>query len=244
MKKLMALLLAALLLALFVACGMTADDGKIPGDGDPTNEGNPDDTHNTDNSNNNNNNNNGNNGNNGNNNNTDSGANKEENTTPPSYQNAHELLAHIWATYGAEERFPATGGDYNNVVENAPGAFDLTHADAAANIDSLLSFPSEQLSNIDNAASLIHSMNTNILTCGAFHVTDQSKVQACADSIKNHIMTKQFICGSPEKLIVLHVPGNYLIVLYGAADVTGMFAQKTMALIPDTAVLVEQPLSS
>lgn len=233
MKKIMALLLATLLLVLTVACGMTADDGKIPGDGDPTNEGNPDDTHNTDSNNNTN----------GNNANTDSGANKEENTTPPSYQNAHELLAHIWATYGAEERFPATGGDYNNVVENAPGAFDLTHADAAANIDSLLSFPSEQLGNIDNAASLIHGMNTNILTCGAFHVADQAKVQACTDSIKNHIMTKQFICGSPEKLLVLHVPGNYLIVLYGAADVTAMFAQKTMALIPDTTVLVEQSLS-
>jgi hypothetical protein len=112
-----------------------------------------------------------------------------------------------------------------------------------ANIDSLLSFPSEEIGKIDSAASIIHGMNTNMFTCGAFHVTDAGEVQSVADRIKNHILTKQFLCGSPEHLTILRVPGNYLIVLYGIKDNVGAFAQKTSALIPDTTTLTEQSLS-
>lgn len=235
MRKLLAFLLAAAMLVSAVACGMTADDGKIPGDGDPTNNDNTNNDTNNNNSSNNDSNNN------DSSNNDSNGGNDTQ--TPPTYQNAHELLAAIWAKYEQNEQFPIMGGDYDNVVENAPGAFDLTHTDAAANIDSLLSFPSEEIGKIDSAASIIHGMNTNMFTCGAFHVTDASEVQAVADRIKNHILTKQFLCGSPEHLTILRVPGNYLIVLYGIKDNVDAFAKKTSTLIPDTATLAEQSLS-
>jgi hypothetical protein len=235
MRKLLAFLLAAAMLVSTVACGMTADDGKIPGDGDPTNNDNTNNGTNNDINDNNSNNNNDS---------TNNGSNGGNNTqTPPTYQNAHELLAAIWSNYEQNEQFPIMGGDYDNVVENAPGAFDLTHTDAAANIDSLLSFPSEEIGKIDSAASIIHGMNTNMFTCGAFHVTDAGEVQSVADRIKNHILTKQFLCGSPEHLTILRVPGNYLIVLYGIKDNVGAFAQKTSALIPNTTTLTEQSLS-
>ena len=226
MRKLLAFLLAAALLVSAVACGMTADDGKIPGDGDPTN--NNDSTNNDSN-------------NNDSSNNDSNGGNDTQ--TPPTYQNAHELLAAIWSNYEQNEQFPIMGGDYDNVVENAPGAFDLSHAEAAANIDSLISFPSEEIGKIDSAASIIHGMNTNMFTCGAFHVTDAGEVQSVADRIKNHILTKQFLCGSPEHLTILRVPGNYLIVLYGIKDNVDAFAKKTRTLIPDTTTLTEQSLS-
>ena len=235
MKKFLSFLLAAMLLVATVACGMTADDGKIPGDGDPTKDDNNANDNNNDNSNNSSNSNNDMNSNGGNDNANDQ--------APPTYQNAHELLAAIWATYDNSEQFPIMGGDYDNVVENAPGAFDLTHADAAANIDSLLSFPSEEIGKIDNAASIIHGMNTNMFTCGAFHVTDAAGVQAVADRIKNHILTKQFLCGSPEHLVILHVPDNYLVVLYGLKDNVDVFAAKVKSAISGTAALTEQSLS-
>ena len=231
MKRILTFLVATMLLISMVACGMRADDGKIPGDGDPTTD---DNNTNSDTNNNTNNNNDTNN---------DDANGGGGNQTPPTYQNAHELLASIWASYGENEQFPVMGGDYDNVVENAPGAFDLTHADAAANIDSLLSFPSEEISKIDSAASIIHGMNTNMFTCGAFHVTDAGEVQATADRIKNHILTKQFLCGSPEHLVILRVPDNYLIVLYGLKDNVDTFVQKTKSSLPDTATLAEQQLS-
>jgi hypothetical protein len=218
MKKLLALLLASLMLFLCVACGMTGDDGKIPGEGDPTTD-NKNETPGTD-------------------------MNNEEggNAAPATYASAHELLAVIWAAFGSDEKFPTMGGDYDNVVENAPGAFDLSHAEAAANIDSLISFPSEHIDKIDSAASLIHSMNANIFTAGAFRFQTADAARTMAATIKNHILTKQFICGTPEKLIIVYAPDNYLIVAYGGNAALDPFIAKTKAVISGCELLVEQAL--
>lgn len=238
MKKLLALLLVSLMLVGVVACGMTGDDGKIPGDGDPTIDDNKDDApgdemNNNDNTNNNNNDNNT----------TDGNANGDAPSTPATYANAHELLAVIWAAYGSDEKFPAMGGDYDNVVENAPGAFDLAHADAAANIDSLISFPSDQIDQIDSAASLIHSMNANIFTCGAFHFKTPDAARGMAATIKNHILTKQFICGTPEKVAILYAPDNYLIVAYGGGAALDPFLAKARDVVTGCELLVDQALT-
>lgn len=250
MKQLLAIFLASALLLLAVACGMKAEDGKIPGEGDPTEDTKhpTTDTENDTNNDPNNSMNNGmNNGTNGNKpddtmpDNTTPNENNQ-NDTPLTYRNAHELLAGIWAQHKEEDRFPVMGGDYDNVVENAPGAFDLSHADAAANIDSLYSFPSEELKSIDSAAGMVHGMNANIFTCGAFQIKEGGDLDACADRIKNHVLTKQFICGSPEKITILSLPGNYLISVYGTTDAVTSFVQKTQELIRDTAVVAEQQL--
>ena len=244
MKQLLAIFLASALLLLAVACGMKAEDGKVPGEGDPTEDtkhpANEDNTNNDPN-------NNMNNDTNGNKPDTpdDTPPNDNENNqndTPITYRNAHELLAGIWAEHKEEDRFPVMGGDYDNVVENAPGAFDLSHADAAANIDSLYSFPPEELKSIDSAAGMVHGMNANIFTCGAFQIKEGGDLDACADRIKNHVLTKQFICGSPEKITILSLPGNYLISVYGTTDAVTSFVQKTQGLIRDTAVVAEQQL--
>jgi len=221
MKRWLSLLLVALLVCSLVSCGNRTDDGKTPGEGDPTTNDNQNGNGNQDND-------------------GDSG----ENTLSPTYQSAHELLATLWTAKSEEERFPIMGGDYDNVVENAPGAFDLAHPDASANIDTLLSFPSDEIAKIDSAASIIHSMNANIFTCGAYHVTNPEDVTPLTERIKNHIMTKQFICGSPERLIILHLPGNYLTVLYGTSDTVMDFADDAKALIKDTMSLVDQTLTS
>ena len=219
MKRWLSLLLVTLLVCSLVSCGNRTDDGKTPGEGDPT-------TNNDSNGN------------------QDNDGNNGENTLSPTYQSAHELLAALWTARAEEDRFPVMGGDYDNVVENAPGAFDLTHPDAAANIDTLLSFPSEEITKLDSAASLVHSMNANIFTCGAFRLTSAEDAAPLAERIKNHVLTKQFICGSPERLIILQLPDGYLVVLYGTSDATLGFADHTKALVANTSTLVDQTLTS
>ena len=225
MKRWLSLLLVTILVGGLVSCGMKAEDGKIPGEGDPAGN-NSDDGHSDQN---------------------DKGnetGNNGESTLPPTYQSAHELLAALWTARAEEDRFPVMGGDYDNVVENAPGAFDLTHPDAAANIDTLLSFPSDEITKLDSAASLVHSMNANIFTCGAFHLTSAEDAAPLAERIKNHVLTKQFICGSPERLIILQLPDGYLVVLYGTSDATLGFADHTKALVANTSTLIDQTLTS
>ena len=36
-----------------------------------------------------------------------------------------DILSTVWSSYAEEEKFFAMGGDMNNIVDNAPGAFDV-----------------------------------------------------------------------------------------------------------------------
>lgn len=87
------------------------------------------------------------------------------------------ILNAIWNTYSDEEKFPAAGGDSEHAVDGAPGSFDASNAD---NLSYLLTFPADDASLIDSAASLVHMMNLNTFTCGAFHVADANNVARLA----------------------------------------------------------------
>lgn len=75
------------------------------------------------------------------------------------------ILNAIWNTYSDEEKFPAAGGDSEHAVDGAPGSFDVSNADS---LSYQLTFPADDASLIDSAASLVHMMNLNTFTCGAF----------------------------------------------------------------------------
>ena len=81
---------------------------------------------------------------------------------------ATALLTAVWDAHSDDEKFPAAGGDYENPVEDAPGAVSIADAD---NLNYMLTLPVEDAGKIDGAASLSHMMNATTFTCGAFHVT-------------------------------------------------------------------------
>ena len=85
---------------------------------------------------------------------------------------ANTLLTTVWDSYTDDEKFPAAGGDYENPVEDAPGAVDISDAD---NLNYMLTLPVEDASKIDGAAALSHMMNANTFTCGAFHITSKDR---------------------------------------------------------------------
>lgn len=130
------------------------------------------------------------------------------------------LLDAAWNTCGEEERFPAAGGDAEHAVDSAPGSFDV------ANTDSLiyqLTFPEADVSLIDAAASLVHMMNMNTFTCGAFHVTDAGNVSKLADDLRDTIQSKRWMCGFPDKLVIL-TAGEYVVSLYGNEELVNTFS--------------------
>ena len=87
---------------------------------------------------------------------------------------ATALLTAVWDAHSEDEKFPAAGGDYENPVEDAPGAVSIADAD---NLNYMLTLPLEDAGKIDAAASLSHMMNANTFTCGAFHVTSKDEEQ-------------------------------------------------------------------
>jgi predicted small lipoprotein YifL len=150
---------------------------------------------------------------------------------------ALEILETVWALYGDDEKFPVIGGDANNMVDGAPGAFNLEDGEMAAY---QLLVPADQLANIDQAASLFHGMMLNNFTCGVFHVTGNANdfASAMVDAVKNN----QWMCGMPETMLVGIIGGEYVVMAFGINDAMTPFEAKLMEAYPATETVANEPV--
>ncbi len=151
---------------------------------------------------------------------------------------AVDLLKNIWDSYGADERFSVIGGDYspeNNKMDE-PGIFSLEDHDA---LDAYLAFPAASISDIDEAASLIHMMNGNTFTCGAFHIKDVNNRDAVTTAIKENIQNRQWICGFPDKFVIAAID-DYIIAMFGDAEVIDNFKGKMTAVYSNAEIVCDE----
>lgn len=151
-----------------------------------------------------------------------------------------ELLNAVWDSYGEDEKFPVAGGDFSeeNVLTNVPGKFTL---EDPAVVDSSLGLPAADVDKLDSAASMTHMMNANTFTCGAFRVKSAGDVDTVVSDIKENIMNRQWMCGFPEKLVIVTY-GDCIVSFFGAQDLTNMFRDKLTAVYSDAQVAVDEAI--
>ena len=154
-------------------------------------------------------------------------------------KSALEILEKVWSKYSTDEKFPATGGSEKHMKEDKPGKFDVSDAEA---LDFELGFPKAQASEIDDAASLMHMLNQNNFSCGVYHVKSSGNAEALADKIKENILARQWLCGFPEKLVILTV-GDYIVSVFGAGELTGTFVAKLSAEYSSAKQLFDVPIA-
>lgn len=133
-----------------------------------------------------------------------------------------EILETVWKKYSADDKFAAMGGSEKNMKEDAPGEFDLGDAEA---LDFELGFPKAEVGKLDDAASLLHMLNQNTFTCGVYHVKNSADIEALAAKIKDNILARNWMCGFPEKLVIMTV-GDYIVSVFGAAELISTFTAK------------------
>lgn len=154
-------------------------------------------------------------------------------------KSALEILEKVWSKYSTDEKFPATGGSEKHMKEDKPGKFDVSDAEA---LDFELGFPKAQASEIDDAASLMHMLNQNNFSCGVYHVKDSGNAEALAGKIKENILARQWLCGFPEKLVILTV-GDYIVSVFGAGELTDTFVAKLSAEYSSAKQLFDVPIA-
>ena len=148
--------------------------------------------------------------------------------TTPAVQgpaSALEILETVWNSYAEDEKFPAMGGDFNNMVDGAPGKYDL----ADEGLTTTLLVPADQVANIDDAASMVNAMMLNNFTCGAFHVTGDAK--AFAEAMNTAISGNRWMCGMPEQMRIAII-GEYVVFAFGLNDIITTFEAKLTAAYP------------
>ena len=154
-------------------------------------------------------------------------------------ESATGILNSVWANYDDDNKFAAGGGDSQNMVMDEPGEFDVANTEE---LDAILGFPAEYADKIDSAASLMHMMNANTFTSGAYHVTNADDVTAVCDALKESIMNRQWMCGFPETLIIVTVDDNYVISAFGNGQIIEYFKNKLSGTFANVTVVYEESL--
>lgn len=155
------------------------------------------------------------------------------------YETAVDVLAAVVETYSDEQKFPIGGGDSENMVMDAPGKVDISKTEE---LDISLGLPDSQTANIDDAASMIHMMNTNIFTGAAYHLADDTDLTAFADAVKENIMAKHWLCGMPDTLIIISVPGQYVVTAYGYNEIIETFKSNALSSLDGSKIILEEPI--
>ena len=167
------------------------------------------------------------------------GSTKNENTESTEFASAEALLTSITETFKEDEQFPIGGGDFDNQVMDKPGKFDISKVDE---MEAVLGLPAEQAEKIDGAASMVHMMNANTFTGGAYHLADGTKATEFAETVKDSIMKKQWLCGMPDQLVIIDGGNGYVITAFGAEDIVGMFKDHTLEVLNGAEILVEEQI--
>ncbi len=198
MKKIFAIVLAALMLLSLVACGVPADTTETPDNDDQI-------------------------------------------PVELPFGSAEELVGQIITKVPEENQVPGGGAVIELGGEDA--AYTLTD----------LGLPENFHSKVDDAYQYRHMMNANMFSMGVFHFASNEDATAAVDAIKNTLENKEWICGVPEKIVVVTLPGNYVISMYGLGglDPDPNFAMDAITPVIDAAksivdnvnVVVDQPVA-
>lgn len=156
------------------------------------------------------------------------------------YTQALDVMNAVKDAYAQDDLFAMYGGDQEHAVTDAPGKFDMSKTEELTNT---LGLPQSQVSVIDDAASMVHMMNANTFTSAVYHLKEGTDMENFADTVKENILAKQWICGQPDKLLIIRVDGEYVLTAYGEAQMMEVFKANALTALGSARVLTEAPIA-
>lgn len=151
-----------------------------------------------------------------------------------------DILTAVWDKYAEEDKFFCIGGDPTNQVDNKPAVYDLKASPDAAL--SQLVCGEDCAKMVDNAAMIMHAMNSNNFTGAAYHVAEGNNPQTFIDYMEEAISNNQWICGFPEKLLAADLGDGYVVIVFGAGDLVETFKTNLTKVFADAKIAVEKAL--
>lgn len=118
------------------------------------------------------------------------------------------------------ETDPESGEEFSyEMPKSGPGAIDLSNPE---NLYATL-LPADQADKLASAAVFYNMMNMNNGTFSAFVLNNAADAQALADTLKDAITNNMWMCGFPERYLIVNIDG-VVISAFGLTD--GMNALK------------------
>ncbi len=127
---------------------------------------------------------------------------------------AADVLSTLWDAMEGEKP-EIMGGHRSAEIIGTPADYDLTYTE---DIQADLMVPAEQVENISQAASFVHLLRAENLTCGAFLLKEGVDAEAFVEAMRTNIQGNKWVCGWPEQLVIAQVNGTVVVTAFGAAD--------------------------
>ena len=156
------------------------------------------------------------------------------------YKTALDVLTTVADAYAEDQKFPMAGGDSENMSTEGPAAFDISKTEE---LTTSLTLPESEIKHIDDAASLVHMMNANIFTGAAYHLTDDADMKDFSKAVEESVLSKQWICGMPDTLVILKADDEYVVTAYGEAEIMETFKENAEASLDGSEVILETSVS-
>ena len=156
------------------------------------------------------------------------------------YGDPLEVLNAVVASYEADDLFAMYGGNQKQAVMDAPGKFDIAETEE---LELNLGMPKEQLSDIEDAASMVHMMNANTFTGACYQLKEGADIDGLAKAAVSQIKETQWICGQPDTVVTIQVGGSYLITAFGNAELIEQFKNNALSALEGAKVIREESIA-
>ena len=151
------------------------------------------------------------------------------------------ILQKIWDRFSEQERFSTYGGDVELGITDAPGTLSVKNSEE---LFARYQFPESQLAAIDEAASMVHMMNSNLFTTAVVKLSKDGDMKQLHEAWRDSIQQTRWIYKQPDKLLLADVDGVHMLMVYGNVDLMKLFTDKLMQEYPEAKVLYEQAVVS
>lgn len=149
-----------------------------------------------------------------------------------------DVINKVVDTYTEENKFFAVGGDINTPVDGKAGLMNLADTEV---VNSMLHTNDELLADVDEVASFVHAMNANTFTSGAFKLKSAGDAESFAASLKESVLATQWMCGFPEKIVIVNVNGgDYVVYAIGNGEAVDYFKTQLTTVMGESAVVVTE----
>ncbi len=170
---------------------------------------------------------------------TDKESAKETDSDTAKGSSSEELLARVWDAIPEDDRPTIYGGDSANIINNRPGAFDISMTDE---LDVTLAFPMAHVGNIDDAASMVHMMNANTFTGSAYKLKNGVSADTFAADFKKTIGDRKWVCGFPECFTVIEAEGH-VICAFGGRSLVETFRDSAKNTLSGARVIMTEDIA-
>ena len=150
------------------------------------------------------------------------------------------LLSAIFATYTEENSFPIGGGDEANMSYEGPAKYDVALVEE---LNVVAHLPATQNANVEEAANVMNMMNANSFSGAAYLLKDGTDVATFAADFKADLDNAHWMCGFPEKFVVIQA-GKYVITAYGLAANIDYFKTQAATAVAGSTVVLEGEIAA